>query len=339
MSSTRIRVIGGSNNVVFENKQDKLNELENIFKNMTTKKGILSSNSIKSYVSKLNRLSILCLNHSFYNDKFLMTPKNVISKIENSALKSKKDYIGAICKYLSHKTVDDSILKQYHDAMNVYKNETNKSRDKNQATEQNVEKSLSMDDIKKKISKFKINDEFDLFDLVIVLFYFGNTDNFIPRNDLPNFRITNETYVKKPTMNKLYNYLTIDRKNKPLKIIMNNYKTAPTYGKKEFNISNELKHVLNIYITKLKKQNGDYLFVMRDGMTPYTKTAFSYAIERAMKNVLGKPINIDLARQIVATNWYKNHPLASKEEKDEFASRFLHSASTNFEYMRNNLNH
>jgi hypothetical protein len=339
MSSTRIRVIGGNSDVVFENKQDKLNELETIFKNMATKKGKLSDNSIKSYVSKLNRLSILCLNHSFYNDKFLMTPKNVINKIDNSALKSKKDYIGAICKYLSYKPVDPSILKQYHDAMNNYKNETNKTRDKNQATQINVEKSLSMEDIKKKIIKFKINDEFDLFDLVIVLFYFGNTDNFIPRNDLPNFKITYEPYIRKPNMNKLYNYLTIDRKNKPLKIVMNNYKTAPTYGKKEFNISNELKHVLTIYLTQLKKQPGDNLFVMRDGMTPYTKTAFAYAIERAMKNVLGTPINVDLARQIITTNWYKNNPLASKEQKDEFASRFLHSASTNFEYMRNNLNH
>lgn len=339
MTSTRIRVSGGSANVVFENKPEKLKELETIFKSMDTKKGKLSSNSIKSYVSKLNRLSILCLNHSFYNDKFLMTPKKVINKIDNSNLKSKKDYIGAICKYLSHKKIDESILKQYHDAMNVYKNETNKSRDKNQATPINVYKSLSMEDIKNKISKFKINDEFDLFDLVIVLFYFGNTDNFIPRNDLPNFKITYEPYTRKPAMNKLFNYLTIDRKNKPLKLIMNNYKTAPTYGKKEFNISNELKHVLTIYLNQLKKQPGDYLFVMRDGMTPYTKSGFAYAIERAMKNVLGTPINVDLARQIITTNWYKNNPLASKEEKDEFASRFLHSASTNFEYMRSNLNH
>lgn len=339
MSSTRIRVVGGNNKIVFENDSNKLNELENVFKSMTTKKGKLSTISIKSYISKLNRISILCLNHSFNSDKFLLSPKKVINCIDKSNLKQKKDYIGAICKYLTSKNVSENILKQYREAMNKYKNDTTKTRDKNQATPENVEKSLSMQDIKTAIKNFQVQDEMDLMDLLIVLFYFGNTDNFIPRNDLSNMKITTETYPKKKTMNKLYNYITINRLHKPMKIIMNNYKTSSTYGTKEFNISNDLKYILTQYLNKFKKQAGDYLFVMRDGMTPYTKTAFAYVIERAMKNVLKKPINVDLARQIVATNFYKHNPLASKEEKENFASRFLHSATTNFEYMRNNLNH
>lgn len=339
MTSTRIRIVGGNNQVEFKNDDNKMNELENIFKNMNTKKGKLSSQSIKSYISKLNRISILCLNHSFTDDKFLMNPKKVINTIEKSNLKYKKDYIGAICKYLSHKTVPENILKEYRDAMNNYKNDITQKRNQNQASEENVEKSLSMQDIIKKINKFKVNDEMDLFDLLIVMFYFGNTENFIPRNDLPNFKISTDAYVNKKTMNKLYNYITINRKKQPIKIVMNNYKTSPTYGTKIFNISNELKRVLTLYINRFKKQSGDYLFLMNDNMIPYSKSAFSYAIERAMKNVLGKPINVDLARQIITTAWYKEHPLASKQEKDDFASRFLHSASTNFEYMRNNLNH
>lgn len=338
MSSTRIRVIGG-NQQLYQNDDTKLQELENVFKNMDTKKGKLSSNSIKSYVSKLNRLSILCKNKSFTDDNFLMSPQNVINKINSSTLKSKKDYISAICKYLSSKNVDKKILEKYRDAMNDFKADTENIRNKNQASEKNVEKSISMENIKKLIGKFKINDEMDLMDLLIVLFYFGNTDNFIPRNDLPHFKFVNASYINRKNHNKIYNYITLDRNKNPLNIIMNNYKTAPTYGTQKFEISNELKHILTLYIKRMKKQSGDYIFLMRDGMTPYTNTGFSYVIERAMKNVLGSPINVDLARQIVATNWYKNNPLASKEEKEQFAKRFLHSSATNFEYMRNNLNH
>jgi hypothetical protein len=336
MSSTRIRVIGG-NQQEYQNNDEKLLELENVFKNMDTKKGKLANNSVKSYVSKLNRLSILCKNHSFKDDKFLMSPQNVIIKLNQSNFKSKKDYISAICKYLSSKNVDKKILDTYRDAMNEYKAETENIRNKNKASEKNVEKSISMGNIEKLISKFKINDEMDLMDLLIVLFYFGNTDNFIPRNDLPHFKFVNESYIKRKNYNKIYNYITLDRNKNPLKIIMNNYKTAPTYGSQEFDISNQLKYVITMYIKKMKKQSGDYVFLMSDNMSPYTNTGFSYVIERAMKNVLGSPINVDLARQIVATNWYKNNPLASKEEKENFAKRFLHSATTNFEYMRNNL--
>ncbi len=337
MSSIKIRVLGG-NQQVYQNNDTKLKELENIFKNMDTKKGKLANNSIISYVSKINRLSILCKNETFTNDKFLLNPQNVIKKIDNSDLKSKKDYISAISKYLSNKNVDKKILDKYREAMSKYKNDNEIIRNKNKATNKNVEKSISMENITKLINKFKINDEMDLTDLLIVLFYFGNTDNFIPRNDLPHFKFAIESYIKKKNYNKIYNYITLDRNKNPLKIIMNNYKTAPTYKTQIFNISDQLKHVLIMYIKRMKKESGDYIFLMRDNMSPYTNTAFSYVIERAMKNVLGSPINVDLARQIVATNWYKNNPLASQEQKDEFAKRFLHSSSTNFEYMRNNLN-
>ena len=38
--------------------------------------------------------------------------------------------------------------------------------------------SISMENIEKLISKFKVNDEMDLMDLLIVLFYFGNKNYF-----------------------------------------------------------------------------------------------------------------------------------------------------------------
>jgi hypothetical protein len=333
--TTKIRLSGGS---VTEYKNDinALDKLDNIFSKLTTKKGnILSSSTIKSYIAKLNRLSILCTNHAFIDDSFLNSPQNVIIKLNHTNLKSKKDYISAIIKYLSTKKVSKQITDEYLKAMNLYKKEQINTRNDNKASENNVEKSMPLDEIKNKLLNFNIVSNKDLLDALLVCFYFGNTDNLVLRNDLPNMRIISITRSKKQ-IPKDFNYLVVDKDNNAIKIIMKSYKTSATFGTKSFGLSNNLKVLLKDYLKRYNKTTGDFLFT-RDGK-PYSHQNFAYLLETANKNVIGKPIGIDLARQIITTDFYLKHPLASKNEKDAFAEKFLHSASTNAEYMRNNLN-
>jgi hypothetical protein len=333
--TTKIRLSGGS---VTEYKNDinALDKLDNIFSKLTTKKGnILSSSTIKSYIAKLNRLSILCTNHAFIDDSFLNSPQNVIIKLNHTNLKSKKDYISAIIKYLSTKKVSKQITDEYLKAMNLYKKEQINTRNDNKASENNVEKSMPLDEIKNKLLNFNIVSNKDLLDALLVCFYFGNTDNLVLRNDLPNMRIISITRSKKQ-IPKDFNYLVVDKDNNAIKIIMKSYKTSATFGTKSFGLSNNLKVLLKDYLKRYNKTTGDFLFT-RDGK-PYSHQNFAYLLETANKNVIGKPIGIDLARQIITTDFYLKHPLASKNEKDAFADKFLHSASTNAEYMRNNLN-
>lgn len=334
-----ITVIGGA---VYVNDFLKLNELYDLLSNMPTKKGNpLSPYSIKSYISKLNRVSILVLDKSYSSPKFLLQPDKVISAIENSKLTSKKDYIGAITKLLSGikiggKKVPDQIIEQYHEALNKFKTEQMAIRNDNKATPENVEKSIPLDKIKKTIMESPENTKEEVLNKLILAFYFLNTDNLVLRNDLPNMRVISLIKSKKQLPNE-FNYLVMD-KDKPVKIIMKSYKTSPIYGTRSFNISTDLIEIIKKYLSMFGKSIGDFLFTLTDGKSPISNSHFNTVMLKATTAILGKPIGVDLSRQIVATDWYYKHPLASKNEKDEFAAKFLHSSATNSEYMRNNLN-
>lgn len=332
----RIRLGGSSQH--FENDDQALENLKNHFSKLKTIKGTpLSNISINNYVAKLNRISVLCTNEAFKDDNFLMSPTNVLIKLNHSNLKSKKDYISAISKYLSgKKNIDPSIIKTYQDAMSEMKKEQSNTRGDNLATDRNVINSLGLKEILKRLKNYKITNNDELLNAVIVSFYFGNIDNLILRNDLVNMKIISPAKAKKP-LDINYNYLIVSNKGIPEKIIMLSYKTFKTYGERSFNISNDLKKILVLYLKRFNKKYNDYLFTRRDGVTPFTHSTFTRIIETSMFDILGKKIGIDLARQIIATNFYLNNPLASKNQKEEFAGRFLHSLNTNLEYMRQNL--
>jgi hypothetical protein len=219
--------------------------------------------------------------------------------------------------------------------MSQFKKEQTEERKDNLATDENVKKSLSMREIEKRLNSFQIRNNDDLFNAAIVSFYFGNTENLIPRNDLLNIKIISPSKSKKK-LDDNFNYLVVSNSGEPLQIIFCSYKTSKTYGEKSFNISKFLKKILFAYIKKFNKKYNDFLFTRRNG-EPFANSTFSRIVENAMNNILGQPIGVDLARQIVATNFYYKNPLASKNQKEEFASRFLHSAATNGEYMRQNL--
>ena len=332
-------IIGGT---LYVNDSIKLNQLYGLFEDMPTKKGLpLSPYSIKSYISKINRVSILVLEKSYSSPKFLLEPDKVISAIESSSLASKKDYIGAITKLLSGikisgKKVPDQIIAKYHDALNKFKTEQMAVRNDNKATPENVEKSIPLDKIKKTISDSPESTKEEILNKLILSFYFMNTDNLVLRNDLPNMRIISLVKSKKQ-LPKEFNYLVMD-KDKPVKIIMKSYKTSPIYGTRSFNISTELLEIIKKYLSIFEKSTGDFLFTLADGKSPISNSHFNTVMQKASEKILGKPIGVDLSRQIIATDWYYKHPLASKNEKDEFSAKFLHSSATNSEYMRNNLN-
>lgn len=333
-----MRIRNGGNSELFENNDLELQQLHNHFSKLKTLKGQqLSPISIKNYIGKLNRMSVLCTNKAFENDNFLMHPQNVLIKLEHSSLKSKKDYIASISKYLSGCSgIDKKIIKEYQDAMAKMKKEQSNERGDNLATQKNVNNSLTLKEIQKKIANYKITNPDELINAVIVCFYFGNTENLVLRNDLANMVIISPSKAKK-ILDKNNNYLVVNNKGIPEKIILLAYKTSKTYGEKSFKISIPLQKLLVVYLKKFNKKYNNFLFTRQDGKTPFTNSTFSRIIENAMYNILGKKIGVDLSRQIIATNFYLINPLASKNQKEEFASRFLHSLSTNLEYMRQNL--
>jgi hypothetical protein len=291
------------------------NDLLNEFENMESRNGEkLSPYSSKSYASKVNRIAILMTNKPYEDYKyFVNNVDNIIKKVNESELKSKKDYFSAINKLLKSKNVNETILDKYKQAMKVQKEQEDKTRGENMATDTNVKKSIiagnSLDEIQNKIKKYSImeNNKIDdnkLVNKLLISFYFMNP-HFIPRNDLPEFKLISINKSKKPLSDE-FNYIVISPDKKPMKIIMKNYKTKSKYGTQSFKLSPFLDEVLQTYLKEYNKMPGDYLFVDRNDK-PFKHSNFSNLIENAMQSVLGSRIGVDLSRQIVLSNLYNDN--------------------------------
>jgi len=309
------------------------NSLIDLFDNMKTPKGNKYSNiTITNYVSKINKILKLLGKTDFNIDYFLDVDK-VIGELKKVKYKNLKDYITPIVLLLKANNASTNTISQYHEYMNTEKQKEDEERGNNKLDKDDKDNFLSMPVIKKLINSYDvingddINNDKLLYKL-IVSFYFENTNNLIPRNDLNILKLISTNKIK--NMNDEFNYIVMDKK-KPKYIILNNYKTKTTYGSKQkFNISNELSDLLEAYITLNKKENGDYLFT-NDKNEPYSKNEFLKLINKSMLAVLKKPISIDLVRSIVITDYYKTPK--SINDKKEFHKRLLHSSKVGEEYI------
>jgi len=321
------------------------NDLLTEFENMESRNGEkLSPYSCKSYASKVNRISILMTNKPYEDYKyFVNNVDNIIKKVNDSQLKSKKDYFSAINKLLKSKNVSETILDKYKQAMKIQKEKEQETRGENLATDSNVKKSQTagndLDEIQNKIKKYSIMengkiDDTKLINKLLLSFYFMNQQYLVPRNDLPEFKLVSITKSKKPLSDE-FNYIVISPDKKPMKIIMKNYKTKSKYGTQSFKISQFLDEILQTYLKEYNKMPGDYLFVDRNNKA-FKHSNFSNLIENAMESVLGSRIGIDLARQIVLSNLY-NNSLMTINERHDLARAFLHSPDIAQEYIRVNL--
>jgi hypothetical protein len=121
----------------------------------------------------------------------------------------------------------------------------------------------------------------------------------------------------------------------PTAMVYNNYKSNHTYGSKKFGITSQVQAILREYVKRMGKVNGDYLFLMRNG-EPYKKNNFLDLIKSATETILGKPLGVDLIRQIQITDYYRDGVKTIAQDEAD-AQRYLHSQAMHREYLRVNL--
>ena len=327
----------GTNNDGYTQYPEALEKLRSIFSKMKSKNGTpLTNQTITNYTNKINKISIMMLGHGYNGDhKFLLKPDPIIKKLNESGLKSQKDYLSPIVKLLQYLGGNDKQIKEMNTSMVSYKEEEDTKRKDNKATTKEKQNAMPLSEIKKKLDKYSYGsngniDKTKLMNKLLVSLYFDN--ELIARNNYYNMKIASIT-KKNKDFNRNYNYLIIDRNKKPINFIMLNYKTSNTYGMQKFPIkSQELINVITDYINVFEKVPGDLLFADKNN-NEFRPTTFIDMIINAMNDVLGKPINIDLIRKIHITEFIKSG-LKSENEKEEFAKRLLHSVDKQKEYMK-----
>ena len=292
----------------------------------------LQPNSILSYTTKLQKLSVLATGHLYKNSDFLMDTDKIIGIISSNVKKSAKDYYAAIVKLLkSKKDIPTSVITTYSDVMKHEKTTEDLQRGDNNLSEKHKTRltGLTLDIIKKRIIDYKPSNDIEMVYQLICAFYWLNA--FTPRNDLLTFKLR-ASNNKKP-YNPEFNYIVINAELVPKKIVMLSYKTSKTYGRQEFNISPELGKYLHGYLLEYKKQPGDFVFVDKHN-TQFKVSNFSNLILKASQSVIGADLNVDLIRQYKLTNIFNSNPNMTINDRNELARNYLHSSETALEYAR-----
>jgi len=293
----------------------------------------LSKITIMNYVSKLNKLAQLVEGHPWDgNSGFLMNAKKVISAIDKAQITGKKDFLSPVLRLLKSMNVDSNLITEYQKGLAQFKNDEYSDRKKNKTSDEKADGSLPLSQILEKIKAFKPQNDIQLVYLLINAIYFMNT--LVPRNDLNIVKFASSS-KKSKDLNKDFNYILVDKDGTPSAMVWNNYKSNHTFGSKKFPITTPVQTLIREYMKRFNKVNGDFLFTMRNG-EPYKKSNFLDLIKSATETVLGKPMGVDLIRQIQITDYYRDK-VKTIEEDERDAERYLHSVNIHKEYMRTNL--
>jgi len=315
------------------NNLDALDALKNTFTNLKTKgEKELRPTTIDNYVQKINRLAVLMTGKGYSGDNsFLMNPEKLADALDKADLKSKKDYITPVVRLLRHLGVSADNVEMYQKRMKSFKESEYNKRKENRATKAEIQNSLPLDEIVNLITDYKPKTHTDLLYKAIVSMYFmGDKDSLVPRNNLPDFKLVSST-KKVKDMNPEFNYFVV-KDGVPLGVIMNRYKSQATYGRQKFTLSPFQQEVMNQYFHQFAKKPGEFAFSLENNeMISYNQ--FSDLLKKATTAILGKPMNVDLIRKIIATDYWKDglHSIADDERQ---ARRFLHSVAQNREYVK-----
>ena len=310
---------------------------ENIKDDISKSRPNLKENSIKQYETHLNKLKKL---FDTDNYDFLSNPDKVSEKIKDKHYTSQRNTYNAVIILLlalNHDEKYNELIEKYQkirDKLNGKYEEDQQSgkiSDKqkaNFAEYEEIEKMISQMEkqIKDQGLKKKENLSGKEKELLMVYTLFNFLIRIPTRNDM-----SGQLLISKSQYNKLNeedkknkNYL-VKEKNKMFGVY-NEYKTSKKYGEKKIDIPKDLEKILNLYIRKTNKKNGDALFVSSTG-NPLSRNAISQLLIKTSKKYLNKSISTTLMRKIVASHHFGEGTEFQKlkEKQEDLAEKMGHS--------------
>lgn len=294
----------------------------------------LSRMSVLAEKTKLNydganRRLATALKVDTLTPEILSDSKKVIDAIESITKKdgtplgteAKKGHLNAVMSLLPKSS---ELWNAYSEKVRSYYKIINDIAMKQELTEREATKWLSWEDIlaaRDKLAALRLPENPDFFfqyqDWVILCLY-----TMVPplRVDYSPMRVVEELPQEKG------NFLVLS----PTKncFVLQEYKTAGTYGRQEFDIPAELLDVLYEWV--VFNPTG-WLLIKNDG-EPYSDYNLSQRVGRIMERLTGKTCGITMFRHAYKTFTHKGEPtlVAAGEE----ARRMLHSPQMAQQYRR-----
>ena len=152
---------------------------------------------------------------------------------------------------------------------------------------------------------------------IILSLYCADEDNPPLRNDYANMRVVDD----EEKTDDEHNFLIT---SKPMRFMLNDYKTVKTYGKAILPVGKVLQPILEEYLTY-----NDSGYLINDAMgNPISTNVLSQRLIKMFADGVGKRISTQLLRHSYITH----HLPPEKRKRKVLAKKMLHSPQMNMEY-------
>jgi len=302
----------------------------------------IKPNSLKAYLISIKKLNEYMTDEEFKDLDFLKDEDKVIEFLETSfALTTQKNYLASIIVALSaYGKKYESELTDYRKRLDELNEKYNKEISKNEKTDKQDKNWVTLKQLRRVLNSYKADlqergtfkksevskKEFDILQKWVVGNLYVNDDNPPIRLDYGNMRvIKDDEYNKLSDKDLKENYLVVKSRNSKF-FSFGNYKTEKTYKLKKVDLGKKLNSVINIWLKYNK--NGSLLVDTKNNsmssnqLGKYIKKVFSPT---------GKEISVNLLRHIYISEKF---PVEKEDEKEEVASKMLHSKSTQGTYAK-----
>lgn len=326
----------------------KIEELDNIVPSYITRDKPLEPNTIDNYNSKSNTINKLILNKPLsttiknelnklfhnrkFNEKLILDEMHYLNDAE-MVVKTLRTKYSNDNTFKSYLIVLTSIISHFPALRDIYLKISKLSKQINQITEdkrdENVnthpEKIIDLSNRKVLLDNLdKLNNINDK------LIYAINV--LIPPRRLENrlIRITDETNTD--NLKDADNYLIVKGyKDTKWKLVYNEYKTAGSLGQQIINVPDDLKQILEQYISTNNLNIGDYLFSLkRDKRELIAQPNFSSKISSVFKKIYDEEICNRFLRYSKATDTAN----LSKKEHKQLALDMGHTLNQSLSYRK-----
>jgi hypothetical protein len=280
----------------------------------------LSESSLNLYIGKLKRFKT--------KDTFDIKIFNNIDAIfthldEYPNISTRKSILTAIVVALqAQPKPNKKLIEKYQESMMTYLNQENTVAFKQEKTDKQKDKWIEMNDFVETINKAQEEIK-ELQDYIILRLY----HEYPLRNDMASLHVIDDE--KKIEDNK--NYLVVG--DKEYKIILQQYKTAKRYGKKEYVLDNNLKRL----VKKLLKHNDSgFLLLNKNRKSKMTRNNLTLHLNRIFMKYTGKKIGSSMLRHIQSSELNKDRSSLLEQQKQikNVEDKFLHSGLMNQLYRK-----
>ena len=292
--------------------------------------------SLKTQETYTSVLSMIKRMYDTTEPNYFLDVKKVIEKLQASkyAITTQKVMIVVINTLLrdsnGRKTPEyKKAIEEYTNIITSYNNTINHIIGENIMSKKEEDKYIDYNqllEIQKKLLEDynKHNDEQKYFNYLILSLYIL----FPPRRIID---YTKMKLVETEPKNSNFNYLVYDKKKNKMEYVFNVYKTSTHYGRQSFNVPNDLRDIIKVWITLYHK--GEYLLSKYGGTTEINEDTFSKIITRLLIKYSGIPAGVSMIRHSYISHITDNKNLSLNDRKD-IANKMAHSIFLQLQYYR-----